>query len=547
MKNKGLHIFFLTFFSLLFVLLTIEVAFPASFIANMVIKTEGKETVNTFYFKDSIYRFDTLQGGYRGYFLIKRDEDFMTFVAPEKQGYMRAPKEFSILMKNNPFEAHFYSSKKFYRLASKSKELLNGLECVKEVYTIEGPSGPEKASEVWISVKYNFPIKLITYHKGKVLAMAELKDIEEQRLDDSIFSIPSGFKEISPEELEVSEKPKKEPDWIKKVKKALILNPPFEKVFHEGDIFRIKVKPDYLLSFELKSPGHKRQQWAHIECFAFKKGKRLKNLGEFGGFVSEKFKDLPEGTDEVVFRVIKGSPKIKVANIASNIIETEKIKAPQNRFFSSRHFRGLKKPRFTIKDDPSDGISSMGKISIFKGNKVFRKEKYYLGNGTSKSWDIYKFDKKANVSVFVDKGSVEVIIQEAVNQPETRTTEKARTKAKPGGGAIKYGLWKVYQYLIMPGMNKPIDMGDWKICINEKNVIPIPGADQPNSEIRKKEVSGPNVSFDITTDIGGLKTHYVGKVKYNGDKVEGQYTAQQEPAPKLNLKLSGKRLGQCKN
>ena len=100
--------------------------------------------------------------------------------------------------------------------------------------------------------------------------------------------------------------------------------------------------------------------------------------------------------------------------------------------------------------------------------------------------------------------------------------------------------------MVMPGLKKPVDMGDWEMCISEKNVIPIPGADLPSCKITKKEISGCSVTFDITTDIGGQKTRYQGKVAYQGGSVKGEYTAQPSTGPKLDLKMSGKRLAQCK-
>ncbi len=533
----------------------VSTAAAHSFVAQMITVMEGKTEANPFYFKDSAYRFDTEQGGARGYFLFRKNDKFMTFVVSDKKGYMRAPRQASIFMKNNLFEFRSGGFMKHYKLASKTHEKVGSLKCTKETYTIEGASGPMKVLEAWISNKYNFPIKVVTYYKGKERARAELKDIEEKELDASLFTIPAGYRELKPSEVASGEKPKKRTQWLKGVKSAPVLTPPFEKTFHEGDIVRVKLRQNYSVTFEMESPGRNRDQWAHVEYFAFKNGKKIKNLGEYGGFSRAEFKKPPEGADEIVIRVLKRSPKIRVLTAPSNVIEAVTIKGPGTKMFSSFHFASAKKPGIILEDDPKDGISSLGEISVYKGRKAVIKQKYHLRNGTSKSWDLSKFGKKISAFVSVKKGKIEVRIEEATaaapestastNQIPVSAKPKAKPKAKPRPSGISYGQWRVRRFLVMSGLPKPMPAGDWEMCLNEKNVIPLVEVQYPICKFKRREVKGTAVYFDFTLRAGEQKLRYEGEAMFSGDKLHGKYVLHTEEGTKATYKFEGERQGKC--
>ena len=97
-----------------------------------------------------------------------------------------------------------------YEVTSETEEEYQGLKCTKKIYSLKykEPSKGEiwikptkeelKAAEVWIAKKYNLPIKIITYLKGKERAKYEIKNIKEKKIDPSLLSIPAGFKESQP-------------------------------------------------------------------------------------------------------------------------------------------------------------------------------------------------------------------------------------------------------------------------------------------------------------------------------------------------------------
>lgn len=554
-KNKFRTLGVLLGIALLFSMSNICSALAASFVAQMVMEMKGKKTVSPFYFKDSVYRFDTVQNGVPVYMLIKRKDPFMTMVIPSEKGYMRAPKQMAVLMKNNLFEAHFYASKKFYKLASKSEEKLGNFKCIKEVYTIEGAAGPEKVSIAWVAARFDFPIKIITYHKEKELAKVELRNIEEKQLDPSLFQIPVGYKEIKPSDIKASKRPKTKPAWLKKIKNAPVLTLPFEKVLQEGDIVRVEVPKGHTITFKMESPGPSRDQWAHIEYFAFKKGKKIKNLGEYGGFTTARFKELPAGTDEIVIRVLKRSPRIKAQSELSNIIEAVTIKARTTKMLSSFSFAKAKRPRVIIKDYAGDKVSSFGDISFYRGSKAVLEEKFHLKDGASRSWNVFELGKGISCFVEVKLGKVEVRIEEATAgapaiAPKQKAPAAARTKTQskpsPASGPIKLGLWKIQRFVVMPGLPSPVPADNWEMCISEKNVIPLRVLEAPVCKIKDSKIKGSDVVFEFTCQIGEQKSHYRGKVTYSGDSVKGEYTVAIDDGDKVTYKVKGQRLGKCK-
>ena len=553
-KNKFKTLVMLLGISLLLIVVNICSATAASFVAEMVVEMKGKKTISPFFFKDSAYRFDTTQDGVPCYFIVLKEDPLMSIVVPKKKGYTRLPKEASIFMKNNLFETpSFVMKKKYYKLGSKSDEKVGGLKCIKEVYTIEGPSGPEKAVTLWIAKKYEFPVKIVTYYKGKELCRVELKNLKEKDLDSSLFEIPEGYRALRPSDF--PKRSRKKPAWTADVKSAEILSAPFEKVLNKGDIVRVKIRKGYGLKFRLESPGRNRDQWARVAYFAFKDGKKVKNLGEFGGFAAPSFREPPEGADEIVLRVSKGTARIWADEFPSNLIEAGTVERGETKMFSPFHFAEAKRLRITLADAPKDGISSLGELSVYKDRKELLTEKYYLKNGTSKSWDLSKFGNKVRLYVKVKRGKLEVRIEDASISAPTPTFKqsgpppvkaKVLSKPQPHLGGIKFGQWKIKRFLVMPGLSKAMPAGQWEICLNEKNVVPLVEVKYPVCKFNQRDVKGSSVFFDFTLSMGQQRLRYKGKATFNGDKLQGEYLFQESDGNKGTFKFEGERLGKCK-
>ena len=76
--------------------------------------------------------------------------------------------------------------------AGLGKETVNGIECTKfELWNKENSS--QKMYTVWLSEKYEFPIKMINHIDGSEGSGMELKDIEPWTPDANSFSIPEGY------------------------------------------------------------------------------------------------------------------------------------------------------------------------------------------------------------------------------------------------------------------------------------------------------------------------------------------------------------------
>jgi len=239
---------------------TIAKASSASFVAEMMMKDEkGKITEGPFYFQNSTYRYDFKDEGKNYYLIVKLEDTDGIVVDPNEKLYSRMDK-FSMAMAGNVIEvftvAESFVAQGLYELSSETEEEYQGLKCTKKIYSLKykEPSGLSadelKAAEVWIAKKYNLPIKIITFYKGKERAKFELKNIKDRKPDTSLFSIPKGYTEISSESPREAKKKPDKMGWLKKVNTAPVLNLPFEGVLKEGEIVRVKTRVNYALEFD---------------------------------------------------------------------------------------------------------------------------------------------------------------------------------------------------------------------------------------------------------------------------------------------------------
>lgn len=193
--------------SILFTWTSIAQAKDVSFVAEMMMKDEkGKITEGPFYFQNSTYRYDFKDKGKNYYLIVNLKDTDGIVVNPNEKVYSRVDK-FSMAMAGNIIEvftvAESFVAQGVYELSSETEEEYQGLKCIKKIYSLKykEPSGLSadelKAAEVWIAKKYNLPIKIITFYKGKERAKFELKNIKDKKSDTSLFSIPKGYIEIS--------------------------------------------------------------------------------------------------------------------------------------------------------------------------------------------------------------------------------------------------------------------------------------------------------------------------------------------------------------
>ncbi len=531
------------------VLMGIRWAYAVSFSADMVVEYKGKTAKYPFYYTDGIYRYDKTEDGIPLYFLVKQKADYMTFVVPSKKVYCKVPKEAAFLMApENVIEAQSFAAPKYYQLVSESKERLGPFSCKKQVYNHRKPMEKIKASEVWIAEKYRFPIKILTFYKGKVLARFELKNIKEGQLKTGLLIIPPEFNEITIEQLQKlgrqPQKPKR-PQWRAKVSAVPLLSPPFEKRLNQGDIIRVKVVKGHSIEFRMESSGKEPASWARVEYYAFKNGKLVKNLGIFGGSAAPKFKEPPHGADEIVLRVLKGTARLWAGSAPSNLIKLEHLRGSSVKFYSLPKGKRVK---LTLTDDPSDQVTSHGKVLFCRGSRTVAQEGFRLRGGASRSWDVGKFKKVDTIFVKLKKGAIDVRIEDVsrtVSAPvQTKEIEKG-LKVLPSPSHINYGLWKISRAVVVPGLSKPAPMDRTKLCIAKDNYIPLKESRLPNCKITNLKVKGSRVTWDFVLTAGDINMVCHGQAVYRGDTMDGVYQVTVGEKTKINYRLTGQRIGKC--
>ena len=81
------------------------------------------------------------------------------------------------------------------RMKKIGTETVNGYECDKFEYDIEPTNKSRDSHQFWISKKLGVPIKIIS--KTQIgISSIELKDIKLEKLNDSLFELPPGYREM---------------------------------------------------------------------------------------------------------------------------------------------------------------------------------------------------------------------------------------------------------------------------------------------------------------------------------------------------------------
>lgn len=176
-------------FLLLSLILMMNFSLADSFTADMLWKTEGKPDQNSkFFFMEHLYRYEITKGEQSIRFIVDRKARKTKVLNMGEKVYTEFPnKNFFILM-SNPFEAH-YAMLGIYKSTREGEETVDGLKCEKKALSMNGIV----VQRVWISRKYNFPLRIINYKNGKQHMLVELLNIREVKLSTELFQPPPDF------------------------------------------------------------------------------------------------------------------------------------------------------------------------------------------------------------------------------------------------------------------------------------------------------------------------------------------------------------------
>ncbi len=162
-----------------------------SFSAEMVTDMEGEKTSSQFFLSDHLYRFDAIIDNIKQAMIVDRKSGKVWLLNLDEKSYGVTSTDDQGIYLFNPFEAHYWMATKF-NITSKGEEKVDGLLCEKKELT----DGNLLVQAVWISKKYQFPIKLINYKDGKQHYMAELRNPKEERIKADVFEVPKDFKQL---------------------------------------------------------------------------------------------------------------------------------------------------------------------------------------------------------------------------------------------------------------------------------------------------------------------------------------------------------------
>lgn len=173
--------------SIIFIAMLVQTNFGQFSATFFILSADHAAVSGQLYVQDHLYRLDFNQGSEEGIIIVDTKEAKSTILIPAMNMYIEnalAPDEISNL---DPFRLHDYYIGQ--GLANNSGyELIESYNCI--VYKIIDEDGNELTE--WFSEDLNFPIKIEGILNGGDFLM-ELKEINESKLEPSIFKVPDDF------------------------------------------------------------------------------------------------------------------------------------------------------------------------------------------------------------------------------------------------------------------------------------------------------------------------------------------------------------------
>jgi len=163
----------------------------AQFKAKMVFNSMGKERAFDVYSADEGYRYEFNENGQAGVVIAQKGAKQLIILMPQQKMAMKSALESPMSMGSDPLQSYEHH-KAMGLLKEVGTETVNGVACTKfELWNKENSS--QKMYTVWLSDKYEFPIKMINHIDGEEGTGMELKDVQPWTPNANSFSIPEGY------------------------------------------------------------------------------------------------------------------------------------------------------------------------------------------------------------------------------------------------------------------------------------------------------------------------------------------------------------------
>ena len=421
MQKKGFlsYLINLTVLFLFFMALA-NTAAAAAFTAEMIEVLNNKTQRSKFYLQDHLYRMDVIEDGTQIAIIVNRNTGKTHVVNFSEKTFLIINNNDPISLIKNPFEAHQHMVKS-YVASSAGTEKIQDIMCNKQEIKSDG----KIAVTAWISLKYNFPIKIV-YHLNNNTAL--INKIVNGPVDTALFQIPSGFtKHIAAKPEQTA--PKKKPA-ITGTEKA---KAPVGKRLGPGGKIIVKVRPEKHITLILISES---RDAADIFVNASNNGKPVTTAFLKKNISFKKMLDKKEyafenklNPDTIEVKVIKGLVRV-IVNQESTQWAKEKSREMFIREVWTRSFSTDPKKKLVcdITADSQDHPQSKIKVSFFKGkycnDSVFT-ETITLKNGQKKRYSFPPGNGIASGQIEVKKGDVQFILY-----PPSAVVEEEATPAK---------------------------------------------------------------------------------------------------------------------
>ena len=163
----------------------------SQFTAKMYFTSMGQERVFTVFSTDAAYRYEFNENGMEGVVIVKKGSPEVIILMPRQKIAMKGSATNPMSMGNDPVASYSqYQDEGITKV--EGEETINGIKCTRSgLYNKENPS--QKMYTVWLSDKYEFPIKMVNHIDGVEGTGMELKDVQPWTPNADSFSIPKGY------------------------------------------------------------------------------------------------------------------------------------------------------------------------------------------------------------------------------------------------------------------------------------------------------------------------------------------------------------------
>ncbi len=166
------------------------------FKAIMIFTANNQQREMKIYSYEGKYRYEFNADGQEGIVISKQGSDLVYILMPQQKMAMKSKIGSPMAMGNDPVKSYEYYQKKGQKV-DLDKETINGIICdkfeLRNDKSEEYVEAKQKMFTVWVSEKYNFPVKIINHMDASGTNEMELKNIEAWTPVEGSFSIPDDY------------------------------------------------------------------------------------------------------------------------------------------------------------------------------------------------------------------------------------------------------------------------------------------------------------------------------------------------------------------